>query len=258
MKVHLAIPYELLRERLEEVLRHRLCPEIYFDAQALEGCNDADLRACAEALRGEGLTFSFHGPFMDLAPGALDSKIKEVTWDRFSETMRLASLVRPECVVFHVGYDPWRHGEYKELWIASSLEIWRPLFAKAEETGIRVALENVFDEGPHLIGEILRRAGNGWVGFCFDPAHHLLFSKVPLGDWLAALGERLVEVHVHDNHGQMDEHLPPGDGRVDFELLFSLLPHRDLLFTLEVHREEYVKRGLEGLMEMLQSWEATG
>ena len=30
------------------------------------------------------------------------------------------------------------------------------------------------------------------------------------------LGDRIVSMHVHDNHGTKDEHLWPGDGTIDW------------------------------------------
>ena len=33
---------------------------------------------------------------------------------------------------------------------------------------------------------------------------------------IATLGSRIVQVHVHDNHGLKDEHLWPGDGSIDW------------------------------------------
>jgi len=256
VKIHLAIPYRILLSRLEEVVAHRICPEIYFDAQTLEEYREDELLRCIESLKGAGLTYSLHAPFMDLAPGALDPKIRAVTAERLWATLKVAELIRPENVVFHPGYDRWRHGEYRREWLEMSIKTWRPLFEEARRVGIKVALENVFDEDPSLIREILQRTGR-WAGFCFDPAHHLLFGKVSIRQWLDAFKEDLIEVHIHDNRGEADDHLPPGDGLVDFDEVFAHLPKRDdIIFTLEVHREEYVMRGMEALKGLLEGWRA--
>ena len=34
---------------------------------------------------------------------------------------------------------------------------------------------------------------------------------------------RLLHTHLHDNHGTHDEHLPPGEGRIDWRALLDLL-----------------------------------
>jgi sugar phosphate isomerase/epimerase len=40
---------------------------------------------------------------------------------------------------------------------------------------------------------------------------------VGIPDAIAALRNRIVSLHVHDNHGTKDEHLWPGDGSIDWQ-----------------------------------------
>jgi sugar phosphate isomerase/epimerase len=56
----------------------------------------------------------------------------------------------------------------------------------------------------------------------------------------------VAEVHLHDNGGDRDAHLPPGDGGIDFPLLFSLLERHapGAVWTLEAHTREKVARSL--------------
>jgi sugar phosphate isomerase/epimerase len=37
------------------------------------------------------------------------------------------------------------------------------------------------------------------------------------------MGPRLKHVHLHDNHGQSDQHLPVGKGSIDFDPFFEAL-----------------------------------
>jgi len=54
----------------------------------------------------------------------------------------------------------------------------------------------------------------------------------------------MAEIHIHDNHGLTDEHLPPGEGQIDFELLFKLLKRfaPDALWTIEAHSQDRLER----------------
>lgn len=73
---------------------------------------------------------------------------------------------------------------------------------------------------PHLVGgqpdefAQLLRPLNGGVGVCFDVAHATLGRH--LDGLLAVVGDRVRHVHVSDHHGTRDEHLPPGEGVVDW------------------------------------------
>jgi len=190
-----------------------------------------------------------------LAPGGVDSKIRRATQERLEHILHLAALIRPKAVVFHPEYDPWRHAEVFDLWLHGSLEMWTPLVKEAEKVGVTLALENIFDHGPEVINKLLKEINSLHFGFCFDTGHWLIFSKGSWEEWIAVLGERLVEVHLHDNNGEEDQHLPPGDGKFDFTGFFRLLWDRRLspIYTLEVHQEEDLPRSFETVKAYLES-----
>ena len=52
------------------------------------------------------------------------------------------------------------------------------------------------------------------VGVCLDLGHAHL--TVGVAEAIATFADRIVSVHMHDNHGLKDEHLWPGDGDIDW------------------------------------------
>jgi sugar phosphate isomerase/epimerase len=83
-----------------------------------------------------------------------------------------------------------------------------------------------------------------------DAGHLLAFGNGGLKQWLTGLGSYIGQLHLHDNHGLDDEHLPLGHGRIDVNLLFDHLVSRNLpgpIITLEPHREEDLWPSLEYL-----------
>jgi sugar phosphate isomerase/epimerase len=254
MIVHITVPYNILIQRQDEIISMRVNPEIYWNSAALDTCRDADVRLLGDALQKAGLSHTFHAPFMDLAPGGVDSKIRKATRERLEHVLHLASLIRPKAVVFHPEYDKWRHGEAFDLWFSGSLEMWTPLVNKAKKIGVTLALENVFEEGPEIIKKLLEEINSPFLGFCFDTGHSLVFGKRRWEEWIEVLGTHLVEVHLHDNFGKEDQHLPPGDGKFDFNGFFNLLLAQQLspLYTLEVHQEEDLPRGFERVRGYLE------
>jgi sugar phosphate isomerase/epimerase len=247
--IQINIPYSMLLQRIDFVMEHRLHPEIYFDAEDLDTCNDKEVKQLAETLQRNGLEITIHGPFMDLSPGGVDKRIKEVTLDRFSRTFELAALFKPKAIVFHPGYEKWKFDGNVNLWLESSLRTWRSLVEKAKERGLTIAIENVFEESPDSLLLLLKEIDSPHFRFCFDTGHHHVFSKTPLPLWMETLKEYLVEVHLHDNHGQMDDHLPMGEGGFDFRGLFSLFSRWGLtpIHTLEPHEEAHLWRSLEAV-----------
>jgi sugar phosphate isomerase/epimerase len=252
--IHITVPYDILLPRLDEIIGLGVNPEIYVNSTTLDTCRDADVSRLGDTLKKGGRTYTFHAPYMDLAPGGADSKIRKATQERLEHVLHLAALIRPEIVVFHPEYEHWRHGEAFDLWFQGSVEMWSPLVKEAERYGVTLALENVFEQGPDTIKKLLQKINSPRCGFCFDTGHWLVFSKKDWHEWLEALGNRLVEVHLHDNDGETDQHLPPGDGQFDFIGFLRHLRTRQLspLYTLEVHQEEDLPRGFETVTGWLE------
>ena len=53
------------------------------------------------------------------------------------------------------------------------------------------------------------------VSFCFDIGHAHIEGGVDAGFQL--MRDRLVNMHIHDNNGEKDEHLLPHEGTIDWD-----------------------------------------
>jgi sugar phosphate isomerase/epimerase len=254
--IHINVPYSMLLHRIDFAIENRINPEIYLSAEDLDACDEKDVQLLSKVLKEKQLENTLHGPFMDLSPGGVDRRIKEVTIDRFLRTIELAQYFKPKMIVFHPGYERWKFDGNIKLWLESSLQTWRPLVKKAEETGLTLAIENVFEEAPDSIRNLLEEIHSPHFRFCFDTGHHHVFSKTPLPVWMEALGEFLGEVHLHDNHKEMDEHLPVGEGGFDFNQFFTLLAQYELnpLYTIEPHEESHLWKGLEAVQKYISDF----
>jgi sugar phosphate isomerase/epimerase len=97
--------------------------------------------------------------------------------------------------------------------------------------------------------------GSPRLQLCFDPGHAALFSKVPVHRWAEAFGTGIGLMHVHDNRGQRDDHLPVGEGTINYRgVLLSVLDAgaRPIL-TVEPHRKEHFARSVAGLKGILST-----
>jgi len=251
--IHINVPYSMLLQRIDFAIKNRINPEIYFSAEDLDACQEKDVRQLAEILHRNELEISLHGPFMDLSPGGVDKRIKEVTLDRLTKVIELALFLKPKTIVFHPGYEKWKFDGDVELWLKNSLQTWRPLVREAEEMGLVIAIENVYEDSPDSIETLLEEIHSPHFRFCFDTGHHHVFGKSPLPLWIETLGKYLCEVHLHDNHKEMDEHLPVGEGDFNFDQFFKLLSQSELnpIYTIEPHEEAHLWRGLEAVKKYI-------
>ena len=248
-KIQVNLPFPLLVENLEAILAAGLQPEVYFSSYTLDRLSLPEVERISRALLPKNIPVTFHGPFMDLNPGAVDEKVRELTVFRFHQILDLVPYFLPRAIVFHPGYDRWRYDGNVDLWLENSLLTWRPLVEKAEALSVKMALENVFDDNPAPLKRLLEAVDSSFLGYCMDPGHGHLFSEVPLVDWIGVLGDRLVEIHLHDNHREADEHLPLGQGDIDFPAIFSRIRERGLhpIYTIEPHQEEHLAPSLQAL-----------
>ena len=184
---------------------------------------------------------------MDLSPGAVDSKVRAVTIERFSQIFNIAETLKPKVIVFHSGYEKWKYASKIDLWLEGSLITWKHLLPRAEEQGIRIAIENIFENDPINLRFLMEKMGSQYFGVCFDTGHFNLFSATTLVEWLQQLKPYIIELHLHDNNKSADNHRAIGDGSFDFDTLFPLLKGRNLVYTIEAHTKEDVFKSLKRL-----------
>lgn len=245
-KVHVHAPYLRIEEYLVFIKQHKLNLEIFFQASALDTLKPGDIEQLKDRLDYEP-SFSIHAPFMDLSPAAVDSRVRAVTLERFSQVLDIAGILSPDTLVFHSGYEKWKYALNTDIWLRESVKTWTPFIERAARLGVRIAIENIFEDEPSNLRLLMDEFKSENFGICFDTGHFNLFSKVPLSQWIESLGEYFIELHLHDNDKSADLHLPPGDGTFDFKALFSAVNREDCVYTLEAHTTKRLLKSLERL-----------
>jgi sugar phosphate isomerase/epimerase len=154
---------------------------------------------------------SIHGPFGDLCPGSFDAMVRDVAKQRFEYANDVARELGASHVVLHHGYVPGTTpGEY---WLSRSKLFWED-FLRSAPPGIHFHLENMLERDPELMADLVDALENPSLDVCLDIGHAHCHGKVPVAKWVERLGQRIGYVHLHDNHGQSDEHLGLGQGTI--------------------------------------------
>ena len=243
------MPWKRLPQYREMIRELRLNIELSLTGEELDTVSRKEVEREAANLCDAGCRVSMHGPFWDLNPGSTDPLIRHVARCRIGQFLDLFELFRPVRAVCHTGYDPRHHGGQTRFWIEQSLSFWEPMATRAEKSGTPLLIENVWEPVPDLHAELFQRLPSDYFGFCLDVGHRQCFSRAPLETWLHTLGGKLGEIHLHDNDGSGDLHLPVGEGSVDFETLFTFLENHSPfpLLTLEPHEDDHLTRSIKGL-----------
>jgi sugar phosphate isomerase/epimerase len=249
-RVQVNIPFPFLQTGyLEKFLNRGLNPEIGLDAFSLGNYPPGAFRRIARAFHGAGRRITLHGPFQDLAPGALDDGVLAASRRRLRQAFRYLPVFRPRAIVCHLGYEARHYRWDQERWLARSAATWKELAALAAPHGVTVMLENVYETEPELFLEVLARAGAPNLRVCFDVGHLLAFSTGDFPYWLKTLAPVIGHLHLHDNHGDEDNHLTLGAGRVPLKETLDYLAAqgRRPSVTLEPHQEGSLAPSLEYL-----------
>jgi sugar phosphate isomerase/epimerase len=246
------IPFAEFNKYKSMVCKHRINPEIGLAGDALYTFSKQDFLDLAKFLHNEGLRCTLHAPFHDLMPGAQDRYILQATRDKLHRCFDLIEVFSPDSVVCHLGYLDCVHSYELEQWLDTSLETWRELVLLAESDNTPVMFENTYETGPLIHKTLLEALDSPSARFCLDAGHILAFARTPWQTWLETLGQWLGQLHLHDNRGFQDEHLPVGNGRFEFTEFFSYLKTRKMkpIITLEPRSENDLWESLNALDRM--------
>lgn len=170
--------------------------------------------------------YSFHAPFADhIDISALEPERRERALREILQAVEAAATLRVQYLVIHPGPEhaivppPQERLQRMENTVSTLNQVAR----RCSELGIGCALENKL---PHLlfgnisdIVWILDALEDVNAGACLDTGHAHLSGD--LFNLLRKLSRHLKMIHAHDNRGNFDEHLPPGDGGINWEQVLS-------------------------------------
>jgi sugar phosphate isomerase/epimerase len=177
----------------------------------------------AERIQELGMeAYSFHAPFADhIDIASPDEAIRNVALAEVLQAAEAAAILRVHYFVIHPGpeHPPESSGEEQLARMTNVVATLSEVARRCRELGIMCVLENKL---PHLLfGNtsdilwILDAINTAEVGACLDTGHAFLAGDMP--SLIRKLRGHLRMIHVHDNGGSRDDHLPPGRGQIDWE-----------------------------------------
>jgi sugar phosphate isomerase/epimerase len=126
------------------------------------------------------------------------------------------------------------------------------IIKRAEQLGVILGIENryYFQEMPDKeeIGIILDQFRGGPIGYWHDTGHAAVLETLGIlqhEELLRLYGPHLVGVHLHDALG-IDDHKPPGQGEIDFEMVQKYLPAKAIKI-MEIHPSARGNEIIDGL-----------
>lgn len=233
---------------LDFFLQKKLDPELGLDAISLESLDLSWHEATASTLLEAGRECSIHLPFHDLQPGSIDDLILQASRERLQRAMRVASLYSPRFLVGHNNFIPL-YTDFFSKWLSRATQTWRRVLEVWPDAP-PLYLENVREQDPRPIEDLLGELADCRVKFCFDTGHWFSYGGGSqygnLSVWMQTLSPYMAQMHLHDNEGVSDQHLGLGQGTVPWDELFDDLECLSLSpgITLEQHEKEELENSL--------------
>jgi sugar phosphate isomerase/epimerase len=200
--------------------------EIFAARQHFDYTDREDVRELCDWFRSNRLKpFSMHAPmFPDREMGRAGAPSVNVihpeksrridAMDEIKRALEAAEQIPFKHLVVHLGE---REDGWSQRTIDYALTALEHLGAFSRALGVKLLVENLTNDvtTPEHLVTILELGHLDNVGFCLDLGHAHI--TVGIAEAVSVLGQRIVSLHVHDNHGAKDEHLWPGDGSIDWK-----------------------------------------
>ena len=214
-----------------------------------------------KALKEHDLGLVCHLPTF-VSAADLTERIRRASVDEVLACLEVAAEIEPLKIVLHPPYVVGLGAFVPELAKTRAMESLETIMDKSAELGLRVCLENMFPRtqwltNPEEFVDLLAKFPT--LNLTLDVAH------ANLGDtgekkclrFIEMFPDRIGHLHVSDNFGKEDLHLPIGAGIIDFPEVVKALKatgYNDTM-TLEVFSRdrEYLKISKRKMAEMFES-----
>ncbi len=218
---------------------HELVPEIelMLDGDAWDS-EEEDWQKKIGRLKNSRVPFTVHPPAWDVNPAAPVREIREAAAKVNRHALEVCRELGVKQVVYHPGYYDKRSRFSRKLAWKRSYELLEELVTIAKPQGITIAYENIGGPAVSLFTQEEYIHALDDVDPCVK--YLLVVGHAHINGWdipevIDALSDRLCGLHLHDNDGAGDSHLPIGQGTIPWEDVFASMKclSPECVFVLE-------------------------
>jgi len=231
------------------------CVEITMDGDIWEDYEKTAL-SIKNAIKNFKISNTIHPPVWDVNLSSENLVIQQAGIDVHLKAFTLANAINSKYVVIHPGFIRSRGCKVEQA-IRRSKSAIEMLINATETINLPIAIENVGYNGSSLFTmeeyiTFVSTFNRDNVGYLIDTGHAKLNNwDIPM--LLDLVGNKLLGMHIHDNHGEHDEHLPVGDGHIDWVKIWDKLKSIDFDHQVYLTLEYAPGISIDRLKEDLKS-----
>lgn len=171
----------------------------------------------------------------------LTESIRFASLNEVTASLETAADLGAEKVVVHPGYIDGLAIHVPDHALDLALESLAKIYMRAETLGVKLCVENMFPRaGPFAEPKDFMPIFQTFPGIklVLDTGHANIGDPTGkrIEHFITAFGDRLGHLHMSDNNGHLDEHLPLGHGNIEFRRVAGALRSvgYDQTVTLEI------------------------
>ncbi|ACV25311.1 sugar phosphate isomerase/epimerase family protein [Methanocaldococcus fervens] len=192
------------------------------------------LKENVEITQSYNLKYTLHCPISDLNLSSYRERIRKVSLDFIKDVLESATKVNAKLLVLHPGYCVFKYDYEKSL--SSLIKSLKELNNIQEEFGVQITIENMPSYDMFMFRnpdkEIIENLDE--LKITFDIGHSFLNNNIQ--DFLK-ISDKIAHIHIHDNNGGFDEHLPIGKGKINFNNFNKDLKNINVIKMIELQNK---------------------
>ncbi|MBE6492595.1 MAG: sugar phosphate isomerase/epimerase [Methanobrevibacter sp.] len=201
----------------------------------------------SEILESYNLKYSIHAPFMDVNIASPQDQSRLNSIAQIKSSIDLANEINAEAVVVHPGLISFLANKYfkKEVYEFANESI-KEIGDYAKDLGVMATIENMpnFESMIYQnIADLNQLLVENEMHMTLDIGHanHVGYAPDEM------IFDSIKHIHVHDNLGDDDSHLPLGEGSIDLKYIINTLESKnyDGIYILEVNDYDSIKKSYE-------------
>lgn len=206
-----------------------------------------------EAAESGNLQFTVHSPFADINIASPSKPLLKASMKRLEQSMAYANALNAKLWVLHPGAKTGISMFYPGADWKQNIQSLKALSKTAEEYGVTVAVENL----PEKYGFLMKTAEDFQrfytetgleTGIVLDFGHANLEGQID--GFLQKLPKKIVHIHVSDNHGETDQHLGVGYGKINYPQIAQTLKQIGFSGNIVIESVDHIEETMQRLKQL--------
>lgn len=209
-----------------------------------------------DLLNSYDFQYFVHAPSIDVNLASMNPILRRTSKKTVMQAVTLAADLGAELLVSHVGR---LSRDYPKKLVGkatnNAIDCLKTISRASNDLGMVFTIENDYKASDFVLAGYPEQTRllveNVGCKLTFDVGHANTVGKIE--DFTKLLDRFIVNVHLHDNNGRKDEHLPIGKGSVDFAAVFRKM--KDWMarkpLTVECHSFEGLTESIDFMRQGL-------